>query len=263
MMLRVLFLGDVVGDTGREALYRALPALRERYTPAAVIVNGENAAGGRGITPRLCEEFFRNGVDVITLGDHAWDQNEIFPWLDTPAAERVLRPHNHQSGTPGHGSCVLDTPAGKLAVLCLCGRTFMRPGLDNPFTTGYDEAQRLRALGAAVFVDMHGEATSEKIAMGRRLEGVAAAVIGTHTHVPTADERVLPGGTAVQTDAGMCGSADGVIGRDAEAVLHGCISALPCKYPVGSWPAQICGCAVDIDSGRATRIESIFLTLDR
>ena len=261
--MRLIFLGDVVGDTGRAALARALPELRRDYAPDAVVVNGENAAGGRGITPRLCEELFRSGVDVITLGDHAWDQRELFTWLDSPAAERVLRPHNHQLDTPGRGSCLLDTPAGRLGVLCLCGRTFMRPGLDNPFTTGYEEALRLREAGAeAILTDMHGEASSEKVAMGWRLDGVVSAVIGTHTHVPTADSRILPGGTAFQCDAGMCGSLDGVIGREREAVLQGCITALPCKYPVGGFPAQVCGCLIDTEGLRATAIRRLFLCYD-
>lgn len=256
--MNILFFGDVVGEPGRKALYRALPELRAEFAADAVVVNGENAAGGRGITPALCREFFEHGADVITLGDHAWDQQEIFDYLDREP--RVLRPFNHPADTtPGKGSILVDTPAGKLGVLCLCGRTFMRPGLDNPFTLGYAEAERLRAEGAAaVFTDMHGEATSEKIAMALRLDGVASAVIGTHTHVQTADERLLPGGTAALTDAGMCGSRDGVIGRDAEAVVQAAITTLPCKLPVGGWPAVVCGVAVTVGSdGRASSITRI------
>lgn len=265
MTLTLLFFGDVVGDVGREALYRALPELRAEFGADAVIVNGENAAGGRGITPKLCEEFFRNGADVITLGDHAWDQQELIGWLDKEEAAHVLRPFNHQSGTPGHGSCVLDTPKGKVAVLCLIGRTFLRPGADNPFTLGYEEAQRLRGETRAVFCDFHAETTSEKIAAAWRLDGIASAVVGTHTHVQTADERILPGGTAALTDVGMCGSRDGVIGRDREAVLEGCITALPCKFPIGPWPAQVSGVAVCIDTetGRAISIERINRSYDK
>lgn len=252
-MMTVLFFGDVVGEPGRKALYRAMPELRAEFGADAVVVNGENAAAGRGITPAICREFFEHGADVITLGDHAWDQNEIFPYLDTEP--RVLRPFNHQVGTPGNGSVVLPTPAGNLGVLCLMGRTFMRPGLDNPFTVGYEEALRLRGECDALLVDIHAEATSEKIALGLRLDGVASAVLGTHTHVQTADERILPQGTACLTDAGMCGSRDGVIGRDAEAVVAAAVSTLPCKLPVGSWPAVVSGAVVCI--GTDGRAESI------
>lgn len=260
-MMTFLFFGDVVGEPGRKALYRAIPECREEYGAAAVVVNGENAAGGRGITPALCREFFEHGADVITLGDHAWDQADIFPYLD--AEPRVLRPFNHEPGTPGRGSYVLETQQGKLAVLCLSGRTFMRPGLLNPFTMGYEEAERLAPEGA-VLVDIHGEATSEKIAMGIRLDGIASAVVGTHTHVQTADERILPGGTACLTDVGMCGSRDGVIGRDAEAVVQAAMSTLPCKLPVGGWPAMVCGVAITVnEAGRATAIQRIQKIYDK
>lgn len=263
--MTIIFLGDVVGEPGRGALYRALPELRAEFAADAIVVNAENAAGGRGITPRLAEEVLDRGADAITQGDHAWDQAEMQTWLDSdaPAAARVLRPFNLQPGTPGRGSCIIPTPAGDLGILCLAGRTFMQGGALNPFTTGYEEALRLRAEGAqALLVDMHAEATSEKVAMGYRMDGTASLVAGTHTHVQTADDRVLPGGTAYITDAGMCGSLNGVIGRDAESVLHGCITALPCKYPVGGWPAQVCGVCVRTDAqGRAlsvTRIARIY-----
>lgn len=262
--MRLIFLGDVVGEPGRLALYRAIPELRAQYEPALVVVNGENAAGGRGITPRLCEEFLANGVDVITLGDHVWDQKDLPGWIDREP--RVLRPHNLQAGTPGKGSIIVDTHQGKVAVLCLSGRTFMGPGPENPFTTGAVEAIRLRDAGAsALLVDIHGEATSEKIAMGHRLDGIASAVLGTHTHVQTADARILPGGTACMTDVGMCGPRDGIIGRDAEAVLEGCISSMPCKYPIGGWPARVSGAVVEVDphTGRAVNIQAINSDYDR
>jgi len=261
--MKLLFLGDVVGEPGRLALYRAVPDLRETYWPDAVIVNGENAAGGRGITFPIATEFFAHGVDVITLGDHVWDQKDTPSWL--PMAPQVLRPFNLQKGTPGHGSVIIDTKGGRLGVLCLLGRTFMAPVAENPFTVGYEEAKRLREAGAdAVVVDMHGEATSEKIAMALLLDGIASAVIGTHTHVQTADARILPGGTACITDAGMCGSRDGVIGREASAVLRGCTTGMPCKYPVGGWPARVSGAIVETDaSGRAVNIQPINRDYDR
>lgn len=259
----ILFLGDVVGEPGRCAMYRALPELRAEYRVDAVVVNGENAAGGKGIIPRLAREFMENGVHVITLGDHAWDQSDLIPWL--PEAPTVLRPFNLQPGTPGTGSCIIDTPAGRLGVLCLIGRTYMRPGAENPFTRGYEEALRLRDAGAqALLVDFHAETTSEKIAMGYRMDGVASAVLGTHTHVQTGDERILPGGTAYLTDAGMCGSRDGVIGRDAECVLQGLITNLPNRFPIAGFPAMVNGVVVDIDTttGKATNIQRIMRTYD-
>lgn len=262
--MRLIFLGDVVGEPGRLALYRAVPELRAEHAPALVVVNGENAAGGRGITPWLCEEFFANGVDIITLGDHAWDQKDLAGWIDREP--RVLRPFNLQAGTPGRGSALVDTPAGKVGVLCLCGRTFMAPGPENPFTAARAEVARLRAAGArALLVDIHGEATSEKIAMAHCLDGEATAVLGTHTHVQTADARVLPGGTAAMTDVGMCGPRDGIIGRDSAAVLQGCLTAMPCKYPVGGWPARVSGAIVQVDpaTGCALSIQAINKDYDR
>lgn len=262
--MRLIFIGDVVGEPGRLALYRAIPELRAEFSPALVVVNGENAAGGRGITPRLCEEFFTKGVDVITLGDHVWDQPDLVSWIDSEP--RVLRPFNLQDGTPGNGSIMVDTAEGLVGILCLRGRTFMPPGPENPFTTGMVEAQRLRSNGACtVLVDIHAETTSEKIAMAHRLDGVAGAVLGTHTHVQTADARLLPGGTAALTDVGMCGSRDGIIGREAADVLHGCISAMPCKLPIGGWPARVSGAIVDIEptSGKATNIQAFNRDYDR
>ena len=262
--MRLIFIGDVVGEPGRLALYRAVSELRAEYHPDLLVVNGENAAGGRGITPRLCDEFFANGVDVITLGDHVWDQQELVGWIDSEP--RVLRPYNLQSGTPGKGSIIVDTPSGKAAVLCLRGRTFMAPGPENPFTTGLAEASRLRENGAsALLVDMHAETTSEKIAMAHRLDGVASAVLGTHTHVQTADARILPGGTAALTDVGMCGSRDGIIGREAADVLYGCVNAMPCKLPVGGWPTRVSGAIVDTDpaTGAAVSIQAFNRDYDR
>lgn len=256
--MRVIFLGDVVGEPGRGALYRALPGLQAEFAPSAIVVNGENAAGGKGITPKIAQEFLNNGVSAVTLGDHVWDQQELVSWIDREP--RVLRPCNLQPGTPGKGTMLLSTPQGMLGVVCLQGRTFMRPGAENPFTIGYDAVQQLRSEGAvAVVVDFHAEATSEKIALGYRLDGAASLVVGTHTHVQTADARILPGGTAYLTDAGMCGSRDGVIGREAAPVLQSYVSGMPLKLPVAGWPAMVMGVVVDIDTatGRATEITPI------
>lgn len=262
--MKVIFLGDVVGEPGRLAMYRALPELREEFGADAIVVNGENAAGGKGITPRIAQEFLESGVDAITLGDHVWDQSDLIPWIDS--APQVLRPFNLQENTPGAGSSIISTPAGKLGILCLQGRTFMRPGAENPFTRGQAEAQRMRSAGAqAILVDIHAEASSEKIALGYHLDGYVSAVLGTHTHVQTADARLLPGGTAYLTDAGMCGSLNGVIGREAAPVLSGYITGMPCKFPIGGWPAMVSGVCITIDTetGRATEITLINRVYDK
>ncbi len=255
-MSTLLFFGDVVGEPGRVALMHALPELRQEFQAALVIVNGENAAGGRGITPKLAQELLRNGVDVITLGDHAWDQSDLVPWLATEP--RVLRPLNLQEGSPGQGSYVAETPLGKVGIINLEGRTFMRPAASNPFPSAMAEATRLRdEEGCLVqFIDMHAETTSEKIGLGYYMDGVVSAVVGTHTHVQTADGRILEKGTAYLTDAGMCGSLNGVIGREAGAVVEGFVTGLPNKLPVGGWPVQLCGVAIGIDwaTGKATAI---------
>lgn len=262
--MKIIFIGDVVGKTGREALFRAVKQWRAEHTPDLVVVNGENAASGRGLTIPLAEEFFSRGVDVITLGDHVWDQRDMQDHIDEHP--RILRPFNFQQGTPGRGSLLLPTPAGLVGVLCLMGRTFMRVGAENPLTHGREEAERLRAAGARVIlVDMHAESTSEKVALGRYLDGLVSAVFGTHTHVQTADARIFPGGTAFMADVGMCGCRDGVIGRDTEAVLDSLARSLPGKLEVGGWPALVSGALVEADaeSGRATRVEALNLNLEK
>lgn len=261
--MTLIFIGDVVGENGRKALYRAVADWRSEYSPTLVIVNGENAAGGNGITPSLAHTFFDKGVDVITLGDHAWDQKELVTHIDE--LPRVLRPFNLQQGTPGQGSLLLDTPEGPVGVLCLMGRTFMRVGAENPFTTGRAEAERLRAQGArAILVDMHAESTSEKISMGRHLDGVVSAVFGTHTHVQTADACIFPGGTAYMTDVGMCGARDSVIGRSIPAVLYCQVHSMPGRLVVATGPSRVSGALVEIDpaTGRATTLKPLNMNID-
>lgn len=257
--MKVIFLGDVVGEPGRLALYRALPELRAEFEADAIVVNGENAAGGKGITPRIAKEFLEQGVDVITLGDHVWDQSDLALWIDSEP--RVLRPLNLQRNNPGNGCVIIDTAVGSLAVMCLHGRTFMRNGAENPFTRGWEEAKALKEEDGvhAILVDIHAEATSEKVALGYHLDGCVSAILGTHTHVQTADARILPGGTAYMTDVGMCGPYNGVIGREAEPVLMGYVSGMPYKLPVGGWPAIISGACITLDaeSGKATDITPI------
>lgn len=258
MTLNILFVGDVVGEPGRSALYRALPELKEEFGIDVAIVNGENAAGGRGITSKIAQEFFANGVDVITTGDHVWNQAELIPWMK--GEPRLLRPLNYQEGTPGYGSTVIDTPKGRVGVMQLQGRSFIQPPLENPFILGEKEALRMREEGIQViFADMHAETTSEKIAMGYNLDGKISALIGTHTHVQTADNEVMPQGMAYMTDAGMCGPAVSVLGRVVEGVLERFRTTLPTKFPVADWPVRLCGAVVTVDTetGRALSIERV------
>ena len=209
---RLLFVGDVVGRSGRDALEAHLPDLIAAHTPELVVVNGENSAHGFGISPAICARMFELGVDVITTGNHVWDQREIIPYID--ADHRVLRPLNYTGGTPGRGASVIKARDGRsvLVVNVMC-RLFMEL-LDDPFAA-LDEVLRSHVLGSsvdAILIDVHGEATSEKMALGHVCDGRASLVVGTHTHVPTADAQLLPGGTAYQSDAGMCGDYDSVIG---------------------------------------------------
>jgi metallophosphoesterase (TIGR00282 family) len=227
----ILFVGDIVGGIGRRTLLALLPSLRENYAPDFVIVNGENAAGGIGITPRVADELFAGGVDAITLGNHAYRHREIYPYLDEQ--ERILRPANFLRSQPGHGWCVLDGDRARLGVVSLSGNLFMNAG--RPAFAEADAV--LHALAGRVdqlLVDMHAEATSEKVGMGWHLAGRATAVLGTHTHVPTADARVLPGGTAYITDVGMTGARGGVIGVKREQALEAMITRMPIRFETSS-----------------------------
>lgn len=253
---RILFLGDIVGEPGRKAVIEHLPAVRKELHLDFIIVNGENAAGGRGITPRIAIDLLRAGAAVITTGDHVWDQAEIVDYF--PTEPRLLRPINYPPDTPGQGSVVLETPKGKVAVIQAQGRSFMQPPLENPFLAVEAEALRLRGEGIQmIFVDIHAETTSEKIAMGWALDGQVSVVAGTHTHVQTADERVLPGGTGCLTDAGMCGPEESVLGRSIESVVWRFKTGMPTRFPIASGPVRLCGVVAEIDpaSGRCLAIE--------
>ena len=255
--LRILFLGDVFGEPGRKAVADLLPQLKERLAADFVIINGENAAAGRGLSPKLCIGLLRAGATVVTLGDHCWDQHELIAYMETEP--RLLRPLNFPPGSPGQSSIVLDTDKGKVAVTCGMGRTFTNPPIENPFLALDREVTALRAETPVIFVDFHAEATSEKIAMGRFLDGRVSAVIGTHTHVQTADETIFPGGTAYLTDAGMCGPEESVIGSEIQPVLRRFLTAMPVRFSVASGPVLVCGALVEIDpaSGRALSITRI------
>lgn len=256
-MLTILFLGDVVGEPGRNAVIANLARLKEAHAVDFVVVNGENAAGGRGITPKITIDLLRAGASVITTGDHIWDQKEIISFIDTEP--RLLRPVNYPPGAPGNGSIVLETAKGKVGVIDVQMRTFMQPILENPFPTVEAAVAAMRQQTPIIFVDAHGETTSEKIAIGRFLDGKVSAVIGTHTHVQTADEQIFPGGTAFLCDAGMCGPANSILGRSIEPIVNRFISNLPALFPVARGEVRLCGAVVSIDetTGRALGITRI------
>ena len=256
-MLTVLFLGDVVGQPGRNAVIACLPKLKEQHDLDFVVVNGENSAGGRGITGKITIDLLRGGVSVVTTGDHIWDQKDILTFIDTEP--RLLRPVNYPAGAPGNGSIVLETSKGKVGVINVQCRTFMQPILDNPFRAIGEAVAKMREETPNILVDVHGETTSEKIAMGWFLDGKVSAVIGTHTHVQTADEQILPGGTAFLCDAGMCGPVNSILGRTIEPILNRFVSNMPAAFPVAAGEVRLHGAIVQIDekSGRALRITRV------
>jgi len=256
-MLTVLFLGDIVGEPGRNAVIARLPELKEKHALDFIIVNGENAAGGRGITGKITIDLLRAGVSVVTTGDHIWDQKDIIAFLDLEP--RLLRPLNYPDGAPGSGSIVLETPKGKIGVISVQARTFMQPILENPFRAAEAAVKKMRADTSNIIVDAHGETTSEKIALGRFLDGKVSAVIGTHTHVQTADEQIFPGGTAFMCDAGMCGPVNSILGRKIEPIMNRFMSNLPASFPVAGGEVRLHGALIEIDesTGRAVRITRI------
>lgn len=256
--MRILFIGDVVGRPGRNILEQRLESLRLDLDIDITIVNGENAAGGMGITPPIARELFGLGIDAITLGNHVWDKKDITDYIGHEP--RLLRPLNWPGNAPGNGSVILNGPRGtKIAVLNLHGRVFFPMHLDDPFRLGLEEATRLRRETPVIIVDFHGEATSEKIAMGWFLDGRVSAVVGTHTHVQTADEVILPRGTAFITDVGMTGPYQSVIGVETEIVLNRFLTQMPARFEVAGGPAHLAGLVIDIDesTGRATAVRRI------
>ncbi len=257
--MRVVFIGDVVGKAGRAAVRGRLRSLIERYKIDFAIANGENAAGGFGITQSVSEELFASGIDVITTGNHIWDKKEAMPYLAKES--RVLRPLNYPPGVPGAGSITATARNGnKIAVVNASGRVFMS-ALDCPFRTSKEEFERLRKTTNIIVVDFHAEATSEKQAYGYYFDGAVSAVIGTHTHVQTADERILPGGTAYITDVGMNGPSDSVMGVEKAQILERFLLQMPVKFEVAKGPSVLMAVIVDIDpsTGRAASIERIQL----
>jgi metallophosphoesterase (TIGR00282 family) len=263
--LNILFVGDIFGSAGRRIVREHIGHLRATHAVELTVINAENAAGGFGLTPQIAEEIFDLGADVLTTGNHVWDKRELVDYLNSADAEgvnrprRVLRPANLQPGLPGYGVYEGETQSGvDYAVINLMGRVFMN-STNDPFHAANDLLAKIEAK--VILVDFHAEATSEKVAMGWHLDGRVTAVLGTHTHIPTADERVLPGGTAYQTDVGMSGPYDSIIGVEKEMVLHRFLTGLPGKFEAAKGNPKLCAALVECDpeTGRASKIQRIML----
>jgi hypothetical protein len=262
--MRLLFLGDIVGRPGRDLVRRHVRALAAHHRADLVIANGENAAGGAGITRDNMLEILAAGVEVITTGNHVWDKRETLEFIGNEP--RLIRPANYPEGTPGAGSYVATTRSGdRVGVINVMGRVFLH-AIDDPFRAAEREIQRVKSEGAgAIFVDMHAETTSEKLALSYYLDGQVSAVIGTHTHVQTADERILPGGTACLTDVGMTGPHDGVIGIEKTASIARFVTGIPGRFETATGDHRLNGVVIDVDAvtGRADAIERISLSEDQ
>jgi hypothetical protein len=262
--MKVLVIGDVVGSPGRSIMKRALPRVFARHDVEYCVANVENAAGGFGVTKEVCDELLDLGVDCLTSGNHIWDKREILGFVDL--IPQLLRPFNYPRGQPGRGSHVgLSRRARvKVATLNLSCRVFMNGAMDDPFTLGLEEVERLRQETPIVLVDIHGEATSEKMALGYYLDGKVSAVVGTHTHVPTCDHRVLPQGTAYCSDIGMTGPYDSVIGVEKEPIIRRFLNGMPSRFETAKGDPRLAAVVVDVDpqSGRALGIERMLLSED-
>ena len=260
--MNLLFIGDIFGKPGREIVRRGLPALVDHHAIDFVIANGENAAAGFGITGDIADVLFGYGIDVMTSGNHVWDKKEVLDYI--PRQSKLLRPANFPAGVPGRGSYLGRTRTGEpVGVVNVMGRVFMNP-LDDPFAVVLREIEALRAKTRVIIVDFHAEATSEKVAMAWHLDGRATAVLGTHTHVQTADERLLPKGTACMTDVGMTGPHDSIIGVTVEAALGRFLSAMPARFEAASGLARLNAAVITADpaTGKATRIERLNMSHD-
>ncbi len=259
--MNVLIIGDVVGNPGRTILKKALPAVVRRYDVDYCVANVENAAGGFGVTKEVCDEILDAGVDCLTSGNHIWDKKEILGVIDL--IPQLLRPLNYPARQPGRGSHVGKGRRSRVpvATLNLSGRVFMHGAMDDPFELGLREVERLREQAKVILVDMHGEASSEKTAMGHHLDGLVSAVVGTHTHVPTCDQRILPRGTAYLTDLGMTGPYDSVIGVEKEAALHRFLTGMPSRFETAKGDPRFAAVVVDADpeTGLARSVERMLL----
>jgi hypothetical protein len=249
--LRILFIGDIFGQPGRDGLLAVLPLLVDRHAPDVVIANGENAANGAGITTKIAQKLLSGGVDVLTTGNHVWRQREVFGFLST--SDRIVRPANYPANAPGRGLTVRSTPEGEVAVVNLMGSLYLDCGI-SPFRIVDALVEEAGALAETIVVDMHAEATSEKVAMGHYLDGRVTAVIGTHTHVQTADDRVLSKGTAYITDVGMTGPLESVIGVRTDIILRRFTTEMPVQFEVAEGPVRVNGVLIDAEGGRARSI---------
>ncbi|MGC6770112.1 TIGR00282 family metallophosphoesterase [Enterococcus sp. LJL128] len=261
--MRILFIGDVVGSLGRETITDYLPKLKKKYQPQVTIANGENAAAGRGITGKIYKKFLQDGVDVVTLGNHTWDNRDIFDFIGE--AKKMIRPANFPEGTPGKGIVYVKVNQLELAVINLQARAFMAD-LDDPFRKAEELIEEARKRTPLIFVDFHGETTSEKQAMGWFLDGKVSAVVGTHTHVQTNDARILPKGTAYLTDVGMTGPYDGILGMKREPIIEKFWTALPKRFEVvesGRTILSACYIEFDDQTGQAKDIQLIQISEDR
>ena len=261
--MRVLFIGDVVGSLGRDTVTEYLPKLKKKYHPQVTILNGENAAAGRGITEKIYKKFLQDGVDVVTLGNHTWDNRDIYEFIED--AKKMIRPANFPEGVPGEGMVFVKVNAIELAVINLQARTFMT-AIDDPFKKAEELVAQARKRTPFIFVDFHGETTSEKQAMGWFLDGKVSAVVGTHTHVQTNDARVLPQGTAFLSDVGMTGPYDGILGMKKEVIVERFLTALPQRFEVidkGRSILSACILEIDEQTGKAKSIEPIQISEDR
>ncbi|WP_019242229.1 MULTISPECIES: TIGR00282 family metallophosphoesterase [Bacillus] len=260
--MKLLFVGDVVGSPGRDMVEEYLPKLKDKYKPHIVIINGENAAAGRGITEKIYRQFLSSGANAVTLGNHAWDHKEIFEFIED--ANNLVRPANFPEGAPGTGITYIRWNALQVAVINLQGRTFMPP-LDCPFVKAEQLVEEARKVTPIIFVDFHAEATSEKQALAWFLDGKVSAVIGTHTHVQTADYRILPKGTAYMTDVGMTGPYDGILGMTREPIIQKFLNSMPARFTVPKdGRAQLSAVLIDIDekSGVAKKIQPLIINED-
>jgi 2',3'-cyclic-nucleotide 2'-phosphodiesterase len=244
--MKILCVGDIVGEAGRKALEELLPGIKEEFQTDLVIVNGENAAGGAGLTPRIAEQLIRAGTDVLTLGDHVWDRPELVEYLNEN--NYIVRPANFPSDTPGRGWCVAKTRSGaKIGVINLLGRVFMRYNVDCPFRKLESILDEIKRETNISVVDFHAEATSEKVALGAFIDGRISAVVGTHTHIQTADEKILPKGTAYITDLGMTGPYDSVIGQDKQKIIQRFLTSRPVRFEVATDDAWLHGVVITVD----------------
>lgn len=255
--MRILFIGDIVGQPGRAIVEERLPELLDQYHPDLVLANAENMANGRGLTPKLAEALFDANIDILTTGNHVWDNREIYGYIDND--RRIVRPANFPKGVPGLGYTLVKAGTVQVAVINLMGRVFMGD-YDSPFAVIDDILKEIRSSTKHVFIDFHAEATSEKMALAHYVDGRVSAVVGTHTHVQTADERILPGGTAYITDVGMCGPINSIIGMKKEQVLQRFLTQMPIRFEVETGPAMLNAVVVELSqNGQASSISRICL----